>query len=380
MRDFALPVVRVLVPLYPWSIAPHLAKQRENQARKALSLGREQVLYCRFEKRHGNLECAFSWVGRETEDRGLLGETVRDWLAAGDATDLLWCEQLAEGLALVLVLDGHVVKDGVYPGSRGEPELKLALRRLLRTADQATVYLGNATAERLVAATAEELESAERVEARPAPDTLTGYLSSGVRPPRLARLAEIPEINAWNRLWKAVRYAVTVAVLGIVGYAAYWGYGQLGGGEEEVVQQTPDRAKRNYASLLATRPAGDVLTAIHSAYRAFVGDPTFGTFSEVTEARWSGRRIGTAAASRAPSRLEIAAQLTVGDGDWPDARQAREFPDSLGQACHCQRLGRPDLAHGPASGSPGSATLGGKRRHGGTSAGKLRRHARACLA
>ena len=155
--DFALPVVRELVPLSPLSVTPRLAKQRERQARQALVLRSEQELYCRFEKRHGNLECAFSALGRGSADRPLLGETIRNWLAGGQEADFLWCESLAEGFALTLVMGGHVAKDGIYAAAHAIQELKLALSQLLRSGRAAKVYPGDPVAKQRVEAGLESL-------------------------------------------------------------------------------------------------------------------------------------------------------------------------------------------------------------------------------
>ena len=328
MREFALPVVRVLVPLNPWSIAPYLAKQRERQARQALSLRPEQQLYCRFEKRHGKLECAFSAVGRDSANRPLLGETVRDWLATDAAENYLWCEALGEGLALTLVIGGHVAKDGVYAGAHVAQELKLTLSQLLRCDGPVGVYCGNSAARGQVDLVLRELE-AEETMVRPAPDTLDVHLAGVGTAPELTRLSAIPDIRAWNRLWRTVRYGIYAVVLGVIGVTGYWAMEQFAREEAVAPATLPDRAKRNYMGLLATASAGRVLLDVHSAYRDFLGDRTFADYSSVTRMAWAGHRIGTMAATDAPSRLEVGANLVVTPDDWSHGRQARAFPEQL---------------------------------------------------
>ena len=325
MIDFALPVVRVVVPLNPWSIAPFLAKQREKQARQALSLRPGQRLYCRFEKRQGDLECAFSAGDPDTVRKPLLGETVRDWLASDAADDFLWCEEVADGLALTLVVGGHVAKDGVYSNALVAQELRLALSQLLRRNAPVAAYYGNDAARRHVEQALTELNT-DGIPVLAAPDVLQVHLNRAL-PPMLTELSEIPDIRAWDRLWRVVRYAFYAAVLATVAFAGYWSVEQLTGGE--VVQEPPDRVKRIYAKLLAAPPAGDLLRGVHKDYRDFVGDPVFGDFARVTQLEWAGARVGTAAVADRTSPLRISASLAVTDDDWDGLHQARAFPKQL---------------------------------------------------
>ena len=349
MTDFALPVVRELVPLSPWSVTPHLAKQRERQARQALVLRSEQELYCRFEKRHGNLECAFSALGRASADRPLLGETIRNWLAGGQEADFLWCESLAEGFALTLVMGGHVAKDGIYAPGHAIQELKLALSQLLRCGRAAKVYPGDPVAKQRVEAVLEELtrndESEPMIVTVDAPHSLARHWVTVDLPPSLTRLDGIPDIKAWNRLWRLVRYTVSALVVGLMGFLAYYFIGQFG--QEEIAPQTPVEAKRNYVKLLAGPPADDVLLAIHSAYRQFVGDDVFADFLAVRQVSWAGPRVGTMAARDAPGELVIRAHLVVVDDDWDDRKLANAFPQQL--AGHAKEHGWEELTVRPVA-------------------------------
>lgn len=353
MSDFALPVVRVVVPLNPWSIPPFLAKQRERQARQALSLRPGQRLYCRFERRHGVLECAFSAGDPDTVRKPLLGETVRDWLARDVADDFLWCEAVADGIALTVVVGGHVAKDGVYPNAVVAQELRLAVAQLLRADAPVDVYYGNSAARGHVEQVLTELDT-DAVTVRPAPDMLRGHLDRAL-PATLTELSEIPDIRAWDLLWRVVRYAVLVAVLGTVAFLGYWSVEQLTGGE--VVRQPPDRVKRIYAKLLAAPPAGDLLLRIHKDYRDFLGDGVFADFARVTQLRWAGARVGTAAVADRPSPLEISALLTVTDDDWNGRQQANVFSRRLQD--HAVRGGWDTLVWG--SGGAASGRLRGAR-------------------
>ena len=354
MSDFALPVVRVVVPLNPWSISPFLAKKRERHARQALSLGPGQRLYCRFEKRQGDLECAFSAGDPDTARKPLLGETIRDWLAHDAVDDFLWCEAGADGLALTVVVGGHVAKDGVYPYALVAQELRLAVAQLLRRNAPAEAYHGNDAARGYVEQALTDSDT-DAVAVRPAPDRLQGHLARAL-PATLTELSEIPEIRAWDFLWRLVRYGFLVAVLGTVAFLGYWSFEQLTG-RSEVVQQPPDRVKRIYAKLLATPPAGDVLLRIHRDYRDFLGDEVFADFARVTQLKWAGARVGTAAVADRPSPLEISARLAVTDGDWNGAQQARAFPKRLQD--HAVRSGWDELVWG--SGGAADPRLPGAR-------------------
>ena len=322
MRNFALPVVRVLVPLNPWSIVPYLAKQRERQARQALSLRPEQQLYCRFGRRRGSLECAFSAGSRESAGMGLLGETIRDWLETETAGDFLWCEAGPEGLAMALVIGGHVAKDGVFRDAHAGQELKLAMSQLMRCETPTRVYYGDPTSEGHLQRALPELGT--DVELLSAPDTLDGYLAGGGSSPTLTTLETVASIRAWNRLWRLVRYAATATVLAAIAGFGWWAVEQLQR-DEQPIQQTPDRVKRNYAKLLRTPPAGDVLLVIHAAYRDFVGDRIFAGYADVAQADWTGTRVGTPSARDTSSPLRIEADLRVTDDDWRYRGQAREF-------------------------------------------------------
>ena len=349
MMDFALPVVRELVPLSPWSVTPRLAKQRERQARQALVLRSEQELYCRFEKRHGNLECAFSALGRGSADRPLLGETIRNWLAGGQEADFLWCESLAEGFALTLVMGGHVAKDGIYAAAHAIQELKLALSQLLRSGRAAKVHPGDPVAKQRVEAVLEELtrndESEPMIVTVDAPHSLARHWVTVDLPPSLTRLDGIPDIKAWNRLWRIVRHSVSALVVGLMGFLAYYLIGQFG--QEEIAPQTAVAAKRDYVKLLASPPAGDVLLAIHSAYRQFVGDDVFADFLTVRQVSWAGPRVGTMAARDAPGELAIRARLVVVDDDWGDRKLANAFPQQL--AGHAKEHGLGELTVRPVA-------------------------------
>ncbi len=342
MSDFALPVVRVVVPLNPWSISPFVAKQRERHARQALSLRPGQRLYCRFERRQGELECAFSAGDPDTVRKPLLGETVRDWLEPDATDDFLWCEAVADGLALTLVVGGHVAKDGVYSNSRVGQELRLALWQLLRHDGPVEAYYGNSVARRHLDQVLTELGT-EDVAVLPAPDMLHGHLDRAV-PATLTELSEIPDIRAWERLWRLVRYTVFAALLGTVVLLGYWSVDQLSGGE--VVQQPPDRVKRIYAKLLVAPPAGDLLLSIHKDYRNFVGDEVFAAFSRVTQLNWAGARVGTAAGADRPLPLKISASLAVTDDDWNGRQEAKAFPRRLRD--HAVRQGWDELVWEPS--------------------------------
>ena len=344
MTDFALPVVRVVIPLNPWSISPFLAKRRERHARQALSLRPGQRLYCRFERHQGDLECAFSAGDSDTVRKPLLGETVRDWLARDASDDFLWCESVAAGIALTLVVAGHVAKDGVYSSALAAQELKLALSQLLRRNGPIQAYYGNEAARGLIEQVLTPVNT-DAVTVRPAPDLLQAHLDR-VLPPMLTELSEIPNIRAWNRVWRLVRYAVFAALLGTVAYLGYWAVERLTGAE--VAQQPPsDRVKRIYAKLLVAPPAGDLLLGIHKDYRDFLGDEVFADFARVTQLEWAGTRVGTVAVVDRPHPLKISATVAVADDDWNGRQQARAFPRRLQD--HAVRRGWGELVWDPGA-------------------------------
>ena len=313
-------------------MVPYVAKQRQRQARRALALraGDQQQLYCRFEKRHGKLECAFSAAGKGSAPRPLLGETVRDWLVRDDFHDFLWCEKLPEGFALVLVIDGHVAKDGIFADSHVDQELRLALSQLRRSGSTRRIYFGDDATGRSVEGVLRTLDSGA-FEAVPSPATLDEYLAGNGATRKLTSLAATPGVRAWNRFWRVVRYGLFAVGLAGVGVLVYWGIQQFRR-DEAPPPPTPDAAKRSYARLLAAPPAGDVLLRIHSAYRDFVGDRVFADYSNVTKLAWSaesGTRRGRSSPRNSPSGLQITARLAVVEEDWRDRRQASAFPQQL---------------------------------------------------
>ena len=281
MSDFALPVVREEIGLAWYSGVAASLKRHGRLVGSALSgSGGTAPVYCYF-RRHGRqLSCAFS------STRGyLLGESVRDWLAAErDARSFVWCQRLGDTCAVVLVDDGVVLRDALVASADLKRELQLSLNRITPDADGARrlfVHRDVPAADEIAAPLGGRMLSV----------TVNQWIARQRRPggsatPELRWLEEYPEVKRWNAVWGWTRRFVLLAVLA---GAASWGYDLWRSLQPEPVDEGPSGptdAQRSYEELRRQSDPGTLVPAIHRAYRDFLGDPLFGAYWQVTRLNW----------------------------------------------------------------------------------------------
>ena len=297
MSEFARQVVREEVALAP--LVPTVVVQKRREKQLGAILGAR--VYCHFERAFvGNrLQCAFS-----NERKYLLGETVRDWLAAEfGANDFLWCEALDDDLAYVQVAGGRIVKD-VAQAQDPRRELAAALARL---SPEARLFAHPSVADEQLTAHSRRERIALSVR-----DRVARQRANGMPVSELGPVGEIPAVRVWNAVWKWTR----VAALSAAAIAAVtFGYFQLREGQDAGTDQaTRERSLTEYDRLLVAADAGALLAGLHANYRQFVGDPFLG-------GRW---RIATMAwlrptADGAVGNLQIDAELPRSPDDDADA-------------------------------------------------------------
>ena len=128
----------------------------------------------------GSLYCAFA-----TEPGYLLGENVRNWLReTRRARDFVYCERMGNQRAVVLVVDGQVVKDALVGGYELSVEMRHALGRLDKAAPGGyDVFLHGLTIQDLQLADLSRSISLE--------DSLLDWMEDAPGP--------LPELNPTNR-------------------------------------------------------------------------------------------------------------------------------------------------------------------------------------
>lgn len=288
MSDFALPVVREEIAL-SWhsGVAANLKRHGRLVGSVLGRAGGAAPVYCYFRRQGRRLSCAFS------NTKGyLLGESVRDWLAAEHgAESFVWCQKLGDTSAVVLVNDGIVVRDALIASADLARELELSMNRVKPEADGSrrlfvhrnvpgSAELAAAHGGRVLTVTVNQWIARQRQAGESAAPELQG-------------LEDYPEVKRWNALWGWTRRIVTVAVLAGGGW---WAYGLWLGMQPEPVDEGPrgpTEAQRRYEALRMTADPGTLIPAIHRAYREFLGDPLFGAYWQVTRLRWTVNEPGT---------------------------------------------------------------------------------------
>lgn len=264
MSEFARQVVREEVALT--SLVPTFIAQKRREKLVGAILGSD--VYCHFRHVGNRLRCAFS-----NERKCLLGETVLDWLEAEHgASNFLWCETLDGVSALVLVVDGRVVKE-VTEARDWRREKAAALARL---GPDATVYQHSSVSDRNLA---------RDPRTRPLDRSVIYRIRTGDAV-ELGSVGDIPAVRVWNAFWKWTRL---VAFAGVAVAAVVFAYDYFRGDEptpQQAAQQTRQRSLTEYDRLLVVPGARSVLTAMHGAYREFLADPFFDGKWRVVHMTW----------------------------------------------------------------------------------------------
>ena len=284
MTAFALPVAREVVGLGPLSSVAATERRREKQVRSALSVadrGTREV-YCHFRRDGRNLECAFfaGPTGENPDNLRLLGETVRDWLRAG-VPNYLWCERLREGIAVVLVIDGHVAKDAVTDEG-ADHELAITVAKLLEASTTPTVFCDDdALLGRIQQAAGEA-----RILRRGTP----GSVLDAMPMQTLVEVRRIPAVARWNRFRRVVQNVALLAIIAGVAVGAYW-YFTKDVDTREVFISANQRLLDEYNQMLGQPDPAAVISGIHAAY---VRAAEEFTYWDVQWLRWHpDRGVGT---------------------------------------------------------------------------------------
>ena len=299
--SFALPVVREVTPLSfafesVRSSSATIAATARRRARLMRQVFDDRDIYCWFEPGDGSLRCAYA-----TEPGYLLGESVRNWLyETRNARNFVYCERMGDQRAVVLVVDGQVVKDALLGGYELTVELRHALARLEKVAPDAhDIFLrGIAT---------DDLPPARRSHAISVEDSVLDWLEDARGP--------LPELKPMNQaiggidvVAKRLRQLKIVRSIGLVAgsvviavFAGYWWLNRPP--PEEVSAAPPPKPPRvlsaEYSALLRTPDPGVLIPSMHRAYRTFLSDPFFGELLDVRKLQWT----------RTAGRLKIEASL-----------------------------------------------------------------------
>ena len=299
--SFALPVVREVTPLSfafesVRSSSATIAATARRRARLMRQVFDDRDIYCWFEPGDGSLRCAYA-----TEPGYLLGESVRNWLyETRNARNFVYCERMGDQRAVVLVVDGQVVKDALLGGYELTVELRHALARLEKVAPTAhDVYL------RGIAAA--DLPPARRSDAISVEDSVLDWMEDASGPlPELKSMNEA--ISGIDVVAKRLRQLKIVRSIGFVAGAAliavlagYWWLNRPP--PAELVGAPPPKPpgvlSAEYRALLRTPDPGVLIPAMYRAYRTFLSDPFFGELLDVRKLQWT----------RTAGRLKIEASL-----------------------------------------------------------------------
>jgi len=347
---FALPVAREVVNLRPLTSLAATERRREKQIRSALAVGDRGTrdVYCHFRRSGKRLECAYfaGPSGEIPDNLRLLGETVRDWLGT-TTPNYLWCERLREGVALVLVIGGRVVKDAIVTDGL-EHELAIAITKLRAVSDRPAVFCDADDLLARVRDAAGDGATIERREAR-------GSVMNVAVMPTLVEVRKIPAVSRWIRVWTTVRLLLTVVVLAGVAFAGYF-FWIRDTGTPDVFVSSSARYLDEYDVLLKAPDAGDVITEIHAAYRRFVQDFEYW---DVQWMRWT---------SADHDRLELSAALPL-DAESDrlvslsdrEAEETAEWTDARAEASGWKITLEPRNATNPRMKFRAVATLDGVR-------------------
>ena len=293
-RDsFALPVVRettkLRIPIeFLRSSSATIAATARRRARLMESVFDDDDIYAWFEPDgDGSLYCAFATVPGY-----LLGENVRNWL--GDkrqARDFVYCERMGDQRAVVLVIDGHVVKDALVGGYELNVELRHALARLEKAAPGAyDVFLHGVVVQ--------DLQLIDRSRTISLEGSVLDWMEDAPGP--------LPELNPTDRaigvidvVAKRLGQLRVVRIIGlaagsilIVALGAYWWWNRPPPDPPAGPPPPPPTEVINaeYSKLLRTPDPGELIPAMHRAYRLFLGDPFFGELLDIGKLQWT--RIG----------------------------------------------------------------------------------------
>lgn len=275
MSEFARQVVREEVA-HTWLLPAAVVQKRREKLVRAI-LGGD--VYCHFERRGGRLACAFS-----NEGKVLLAELVRDWLLElHGAKSFLWCEAIDGELALVLVVDGRIVKDVATLAAVASPEQEFGMA-LEQLPDGAPVFvhqdvpaaeLANLPNKEMLATSVRERLRELRSRSRPVAE--------------LVLVDRLPGVQHWNTWTRWGRRVVAAGIaLGVVVLAVdWWQNRQPGETADEIAAQGPTVTEAEYQALLEAPDPAQLLPAIHRAYRGLLADPLLGTSWTVDGLRWS---------------------------------------------------------------------------------------------
>ena len=232
----------------------------------------------------GSLYCAFA-----TEPGYLLGENVRNWLRdTRQARDFVYCERMGNQRAVVLVIGGHVIKDALVGGYELNVELRHALTRLEKAAPGAyDVFLHGVAVQDLQLADRSRIVSLE--------DSVLDWMedASGRLPELVPANRAIGSIDVVARRLRQLRIVRTVGLtVGSVLVAAigvYWWQNRPPPPLPPVVEapSTIPEQIAEYSQLLRTPDPGELIPAVHRAYRLFLSDPFFGELLDVRKLEWA---------------------------------------------------------------------------------------------
>ncbi len=233
----------------------------------------------------GSLHCAFA-----TKPGYLLGENVRDWLRKEtQARDFVYCERMGNQRAVVLVIDGHVIKDALVSGYELNVELHHALTRLDAVAPgRYSVFLHGVDVQ--------DLELADRSRSVILEDSVLDWMEDAPGP--------LPELNLTNRaiglidvVAKRLRQlrivrtiGLTVGSLAIAAVGVYWWQNRPPPTPDVDLPPPPppvEQLNAEYSELLRTPDPGELIPAVHRAYRLFLSDAVFGELLSVTKLQWT---------------------------------------------------------------------------------------------
>ena len=290
-ESFALPVVRETAELSIGieslrSSSATIAATARRRARLMESVFEDDDLYAWFEPAgDGSLHCAFA-----TKTGYLLGENVRNWLREEtQARDFVYCERMGNQRAVVLVIDRHVIKDALVSGYELNVELRHALTRLDAVAPGAySVFLHGVDVE--------NLELADRSRAVVLKDSVLDWMEDAPGP--------LPELNPTNRAIGAIdvvarrlrqlrivrTVGLTAGSVVIAAAGVFWWQNRPPPAVDENLPPPPlpiEQLNAEYSELLRTPDPGELIPAMHRAYRLFLSDAVFGELLSVRKLQWT---------------------------------------------------------------------------------------------
>lgn len=292
MTAFALPVAREVIRLRPLSSVAATERRREKLVRSALSMTERGLreVYCHFRRSGRTLECAFhaGAVGEDPDNLRLLGETVRDWLGSG-TRNFMWCERLREGVAIVLVMDGRVVKDAIVDEG-AESDLAVTVAKLLDAPATPSVFCDDEALLRRIRNIAGDATILHR--------TTPGSVLDAPRIPTLREVRKIPAVARWIRLRRVAQNVLLLLGVAAVAIGAYWWFTKDVDVGPVFVSPT-QRQLDEYNAMLRAPDPGTVITSVHAAYRRAAEE--FG-YWDVQWLRWH---------DKTPETLEFGAALPL---------------------------------------------------------------------